>query len=372
MYATVRSKTLINRLFHLGICVSYERCLYICNVMAPSLLEDYNQDKVFIANTLKLKLFTIIAKDNIDLNASSTKVKQHFHGISMTTMQFPSKSNPGVVQETLYNFGAIPSNKKLKLPDEYICLKEIPYVCNTPLFTPVSRLNVDYITVSNEYNLGKNKKLAWLEIVSEANNSNCNTWSKFHSNLKSQKCNPIGINALMPLINEKVSSIKSQYHCMKIIRDTTNYINPDQIPVDVSDQPVYAFSKEVQLRYPSVFGPGQYLCMLGDLHIEHSLLIMRGEIIKGSGLESILERNKLPTLGTSTVVDANDIKRSRYCLQVALCAIYKLLKDAHIKSNISLSPLEWLDEMSKLNQVFLLETYLRITNQYPTICPLNT
>ena len=49
---------------------------------------------------------------------------------------------------------------------------------------------------------------------------------------------PIDINAMMPLINEKVSSIKSQYHCMKIIRDTIGFLNPNQIPVDVSDQPV--------------------------------------------------------------------------------------------------------------------------------------
>ena len=31
-------------------------------------------------------------------NAISTKVKKHFHGISMITMQFPSKENQGVKQ----------------------------------------------------------------------------------------------------------------------------------------------------------------------------------------------------------------------------------------------------------------------------------
>ena len=64
LYATVRSKTLIDRLFHLGICVSYERCLEICNDMSISLLEKYNQNKVFIASTLKLKLFTNLDKSD--------------------------------------------------------------------------------------------------------------------------------------------------------------------------------------------------------------------------------------------------------------------------------------------------------------------
>ena len=78
---------------------------------------------------------------------------------------------------------------------------------------------------------------------------------------------------------------------------------------------------------------------------------MHGEIIKGSGLECILEQQKLSTIGTSSIVDANDIKRSRYCLQVSLCAIYWLLKDAHKKIESCLSPIKWLDEKSKSNQM---------------------
>ena len=54
---------------------------------------------------------------------------------------------------------------------------------------------------------------------------------------------------------------------------------------------------------------------------------MHSEIIKGSALECILEQQKLSAIGTSSIVD--DIKRSMYCLQVSLCEIYRLLKDAH-------------------------------------------
>ena len=80
--------------------------------------------------------------------------------------------------------------------------------------------------------------------------------------MESQKTKAVGIDLLMPVINVKVSSLKSQIHCMKIIRDTIKCLNPNQIPVDVSDQQVFAFSKEVQLRYPSVFGPGHTLVCL--------------------------------------------------------------------------------------------------------------
>ena len=45
----------------------------------------------FVASHLTREAFTIIAKDNTDLNAISTKVKKHFHGVSMITMQLPLK-----------------------------------------------------------------------------------------------------------------------------------------------------------------------------------------------------------------------------------------------------------------------------------------
>ena len=156
---------------------------------------------------------------------------------------------------------------------------------------------------------------------------------------------------LLPLINQKVETLQSQFHCMNIIKNTIHYINPNQVPVDISDQPVYALSKEVQLRYHSVFGSSQYVCVLGDFHIEHTNLLIHGELIKGHGLEAVLEKNNFSTKGTSAVVDATHIKRARYCLQVSLCVIYKLLKEAHIKSASNLSILDWLADASKNSEM---------------------
>ena len=69
LYATVRSRTLIDKLFHLGICISYVRVLDICDSIASLILEKYEKEKVFVPQMLKLNVFTIIAKDNIDFNA---------------------------------------------------------------------------------------------------------------------------------------------------------------------------------------------------------------------------------------------------------------------------------------------------------------
>ena len=48
---------------------------------------------------MRLNLFTIIAKDNVDVNAKATKVKGHYHGISMSIMQFITEENTGMLKK---------------------------------------------------------------------------------------------------------------------------------------------------------------------------------------------------------------------------------------------------------------------------------
>ena len=119
---------------------------------------------------------------------------------------------------------------------------------------------------------------------------------------------------------------------MGIIKKTIDFTNKGQIPTDASDQPVYAISNKVQIRYPSEFGPEKYICALGDLHMEHTGLLVHGDFIKGSGLDTLFLNSNLSTDGTSAVVDVNDIKRSPHCLQVSVVVICTLLKKAHVES----------------------------------------
>ena len=138
---------------------------------------------------------------------------------------------------------------------------------------------------------------------------------------------------------------------MGIIKKTINFTNKGQVPIDASDQPVYAISKEVQICYPSKFGPEKYLCALVDIHMKYTgLLVVHGNFMKGSGMGTIFLHSKLSTDGTSAVVDVNDVKRSQYCLQVSVNVIYTLLKKAHVESGRTLSVLNWFNEASKHSQ----------------------
>ena len=68
---------------------------------------------------------------------------------------------------------------------------------------------------------------------------------------------------------------------------------------------------------PTIFGVTTLLlaieniCLLRDLHIEQSKLGLHRDLIKESGLDSVLAHNNLSTISTSTIVDVNNIKLSR-------------------------------------------------------------
>ena len=111
---------------------------------------------------------------------------------------------------------------------------------------------------------------------------------------------------------------------MEIIKHTIAYLNPGQTPVDVRDQPVFALTKEIQRRYPEKFGSGSYFCLFGGFQYEQCMLTIHGKLIKGSGLENILSNIDMSIIGTGALVHANHIKMARYCLQVSLCAVFKI------------------------------------------------
>ena len=78
---------------------------------------------------------------------------------------------------------------------------------------------------------------------------------------------------------------------------------------------------------------------------------MHGEIIKVSGLEKILSSNNLSIIGTSAVVDVNYIKRARYYLQLAVCAVFWKSKGQKVQSNSLLPILDWLKHRSKESEM---------------------
>ena len=322
----------------MGLCLSYTRILEITREPSNASISQYNCNKVFAPSVLRKGLFTIIAKDNIDHNASSSTAVKHYQGTSMTVMQCLTAGSAGEQQTFLSNIDFSNQQSKtsdLKMPSFYI--QVLPhYFKKEKLYAPLCTMYSD----NTIYLEGILEETAWLEKVSSS--SVFDSWSKHHSQMNRFSVLVPGVNAIPPLIPEPVHTLIMQYHCMKIIMQTVNFLNPGQIPVDVSDQPVYALTKELQWRKPEEFGENFYFAMFGGLHLEHALLLIHGELIQGSGLYEILHINNLSIIGTGAVVRANHIKQARYCLQVALC---------NLPEGSAISPIEWLESKAKISQM---------------------
>ena len=134
------------------------------------------------------------------------------------------------------------------------------------------------------------------------------------------------ISAILPLIDASIHTLYTQYHCIEIVERTTQLLNPGQIYVHESDQPVYKLSKELQWRFPDRFGHEKYFCLFVSLHLEKSILLLCGSLIKGSGLDKIMASCGLLIVGTTSKVLVTHIKRARYYIQVSACVMFSLSK----------------------------------------------
>ena len=84
VYAVTRSKTLVDTLFHLGLCISYDRVLQSQSDIANGICQRYKMEKVVCSPNMRRGLFTIAAADNIDHNPSSQTAKDSFHGTGIS------------------------------------------------------------------------------------------------------------------------------------------------------------------------------------------------------------------------------------------------------------------------------------------------
>ena len=95
IHSLTRSKTLVTRLYQLGLSVSYARILEIKDWLATSVSERFEEDNCVCPPNLKKGLFSVAALDNIDHNPSSTTASSSFHGTSISIFQFPTQDKPG-------------------------------------------------------------------------------------------------------------------------------------------------------------------------------------------------------------------------------------------------------------------------------------
>ena len=227
----------------MGITSSYDRVLEVTKDIGDSLITQFKMHGMFLPGNLRSGLFTILAKDNVDSNATSSTATRHYHGTSITIMQYPTAGNTCVdVYKPLPAFddAAPTKSKKVEaIPDEYAKPPYVYFPKLDELYATPPQKQDDMYKDNTMYLKGVSDEVEWLESISVSlDEGSLDSWSKHHAAHKRRVVDMPGKHALLPLIDSPVHTLQTQHHCMQINKKTTEYLNPGQTPVELCDQPV--------------------------------------------------------------------------------------------------------------------------------------
>ena len=201
----MRSENLINKLYSLGLCISYKRVLEITKNMAEYNLKQFDIDKVFIPKYAYKNVYTVLAKDNIYLNASSTTATNHYHGTSMKIMHFPRINAPREWYASNFKEQVQTRYDTLKInsiPESYSKL-QIPHItASKDIYFPLSNTNL-FIMNSSVLANAINVERLWLQNFESQNH----TWFSYHASRKIGSINICVVDKILPLIREKVHTL---------------------------------------------------------------------------------------------------------------------------------------------------------------------
>lgn len=312
VHSMTKSKTLITKLYQLGLSVSYARIMDIEESLATSVSERFNQEGCVAPACLKKGLFSVGALDNIDHNPSSTTSSSSFHGTGISIFQFPSASNPGESRPPI----VIPPSgtERHSLPDSFSVVPPVALAVES-----VSVPACNTVPVQRCVEEAKAQEAEWLShVLSKLGNSNVTcedkvAWGAYHSSVQQPITNLPAVTALLPMFYEKAATPAMIKHGMDVTRVAITFLNPGQIPVITLDQPLFALAKTIQWKWPESYGEQKYVVMFGGLHLEMTLWNTLGDLLKGSGWTTALTEAEVASTGVAeSFLTASHVARTRY------------------------------------------------------------
>ncbi len=354
LHSQTRSKKLVELLHQYCLSASYKRVLTIEIGYAQATAERAraNADIVCPSN-LRHKIFTVAALDNLDHNPTSRTATSSFHGTGISMFQFPTVENPGLDQEPMeINFHRPASRKGPMLPPLYTFVP--PMSRNLVTQPPVKDVQPQSMA---SFDKEEQHEKAWMKIVQENMQMDFESetdspimWSAYHASRSdavgsTEKC----IEAMLPLFRDKAATPKMIRHGMYLVKKTTEFLNSEQIPIMVVDQPLFDIAKKMQWTFPELFGEYRFLIMLGGLHIEMALWATMGDFLRGSGWPEVLAEAGIALTEAATIsyLRANDPMRTRYAHQITVVVLDSLLKRAYEDGGSEMTFDDWVSVACK-------------------------
>ena len=329
-HAQTRKRELVDRLFNLGLSISYDRVLRLSAEMGNSECQHFHMEQVVCPPIMQGSEFTTAAVDNIDHNPSATTAKDSLHGTGISLVQHPTFADEGVDRGIVIIGGNTGSKTVHQLPHLYT---DVPPVTSSVKQSAVPTTDMTSLK-RNDFTKHSEKEYRWLENtrqVIEKNadrNSENTSWAAYHA--RNQECGSriITPTALLPLFQESAHTMIR--HSMDVVRSAVEHLNAGQTPVLTFDQPLYALAKQIQWKWPEKYGEDKFVLMLGGLHIEMAALKTIGDWLQGSGWAQALVQADIATVGTADSLHrATHVMRTRKAHQITAAALYILQHHAY-------------------------------------------
>ena len=338
IYGQTRKRGLIEKLFQLGICASYDKVLRVSTELSNAICDRFHNENVVVPSNFSSGVFTSAAVDNIDHNPSSTTSTGSFHGTGISLFQHPDFEGQGIrLEAALVNEC---SSKVVKpLPEFYAYVPpssttqrnvKIPSVPDhTLLCTQVSDADI----IDQYCWLRKVNDVIMKEDKDEENTS----WSAFHASIKPlDKNTPKCQTSLLPLFEDAAHSVAMIRHSMSLVQRSVEYLNPGQIPVLACDQPLFATAKNIQWTWPNQFGEDKFLVLMGGLHVEMAAWNAIGTWLEDSGWTDIITQADVSSAGKAeSFLHSSHVTRTRYAHEVTVASLYVLQRQAHMAYQIA-------------------------------------
>ena len=214
-HTETRSKELINILYNLGVCCSYDRVLNIEKELKKSIYNYFQKLGMVCPPHLRKGVYTIGAFDNIDHNPSSNTAQGSLHGSSISIFQFPSVSNIGEKLES-FSYPPLQTSSGTVLPASY---SFIPSVTKS---VSVQFPETKPIQNSNQVSQAETVELLWTQEASKLLNKEPFIkedkfgWAAFHAAEVEQPVHPPALSAMLPIFREKSEDLGMVKHAMGI------------------------------------------------------------------------------------------------------------------------------------------------------------
>lgn len=288
VHAETRKKTLVDKFYKLGLCISYDRLMQISADLGNKCCKLYEKEGVVCPPKLRKNIFTTGNVDNIDHNPSSRTAKNSFHGTAISLTQHPSLDSQGQEREHVpHDNTPIKSKVVNSLPEFYTTVTPVTDEGKKDLFCP--KVTGSFKPKEDLISKSIKEEEKWLKRVDELllkeklEEKDYLSWSAYFASEQSRVLRPNAITSLLPLFEDNAHTMAMIKHAMTTVKESTKFLNPNQTPVIAMDQPLYALAKQIQWNNKNEFGEDKYMVMMGGLHIEMAILKMIGHWLTNSG-----------------------------------------------------------------------------------------